>query len=592
MKNTIKLLLLLSFGFICHPFAQDYKMNSIFESYSKGSLNAEQIKVFNIVTKQDHVIEPQIVLFKGKEIFDKNPEIELNISHEIRIEAKSRSIEYENARHWTWFGDIYNEKEEIGYSFISVNMGNLSGEIWTLQNSYHIVPLNDNKGILYKIDRSKLPPAHSPDYPTGALDTNYNIYSNSNSLGKPTAQYNYDVLVCYTNNAEMAVGGAANMNSLIYDSKNQANTVYNNIPGQYANKPLCTIIHTAKVYYNDLNGNWEDHLNWFKNNYTVNQLRNTYGADVAILIVQPQSSGCGLSASIPATSSSAYAVIGSNCYEKKTFVHEIGHLFGGRHQNDGEDGPEAWCHAYMHSSKDWGTVMAAEKFTNPDRIAKFSNPYEGIGDTSWRNVARIHSDRAYIVAGFKPPSFLVTISGPGALGYRQWGTYVGYPNGGSSYQWQKKLNGGSWVNVGSGQFHSEMMWSTGFTLKCTITKNGITSSGTKNIEYNPSAKIAEIPDEEIAISVNYPNPFNPSTNIAYSIDEPSDVTVTVYDIMGNEVINWDYQNVSPGNNQVQWSGIDFNGNKVSAGTYLYTVTTTSKSTNETISYTNKMLLLK
>lgn len=594
MKQFLKIILLLiTVGLINF---QLNGQNIIFEYSNKSELDSEQEEVYNTVIKQAHVVEPKVIVFRGKEILDKNSDIGLNISQDVTIEAKSRSIGYENERHWTWFGDIFEGKEKIGYSFVSVNMGNLSGEIWKPFEHYHIDPLGDNKGILYKVNMDKLPAEHSPEYPTGALEysnsTNssseprLSISSSEQSLGILATAYTYDVLVCYTYNAQQSIGGPAVMNSRIYNSKNQANEVYNNIPQNewYPNKPLCNIVYTALLYYDDSNGSWETYLNWFKNNWTVNQLRDAYGADIAILIVQPQTSGCGLSADISASSSTAYAVIGSNCYDNRSFVHEIGHLFGGRHQNDEEDEPESYCHGFLEQpGKNWGTVMVAYE-TEPERIPKFSTPYDEydeqvIGSSSWRNVAKIHSDYALTVASFKSPDFQVTISGPSSLGYKEWGSYVAYPNG------------GSYTYVRSGQFHDEMMWSTSFTLKCEVTKYYTTKSGTKSVAYDIGSKISE-PENDNIISVNYPNPFNPSTNISYTVSELSDVSITVYNINGEEVINWNLQNVNPGTKQVYWSGLDQNNNKISAGTYLYTVTTTSKSTGKSVTITNKMLLLK
>lgn len=85
---------------------------------------------------------------------------------------------------------------------------------------------------------------------------------------------------------------------------------------------------------------------------------------------------------------------------------------------------------------------------------------------------------------------------------------------------------------------------------------------------------------------NYPNPFNPSTTISYSVPDNGDVTITIYNAKGqlvNSLVN-EYKN--KGNYQVIWNGKDINGNSVASGLYI----TRLVSGGETVK--NKMLLMK
>jgi len=97
--------------------------------------------------------------------------------------------------------------------------------------------------------------------------------------------------------------------------------------------------------------------------------------------------------------------------------------------------------------------------------------------------------------------------------------------------------------------------------------------------------IAALP-ETFGISQNYPNPFNPITTIRYQLPEASHVVLTVYDIMGRQVVQLINETQEPGYKSVQWNSKDQFGQSVSAGMYLYNIQ--AGSFNKTI----KMILLK
>lgn len=68
---------------------------------------------------------------------------------------------------------------------------------------------------------------------------------------------------------------------------------------------------------------------------------------------------------------------------------------------------------------------------------------------------------------------------------------------------------------------------------------------------------------------NFSNPFNPETNIEFSVQKLDIVTITVYDILGREVILLTSKVYSPGKYSVIWNGRDRFGKKVSSGVYFY-----------------------
>ena len=68
---------------------------------------------------------------------------------------------------------------------------------------------------------------------------------------------------------------------------------------------------------------------------------------------------------------------------------------------------------------------------------------------------------------------------------------------------------------------------------------------------------------------NYPNPFNPSTTISYSLEEPASVKISIYNTQGQCVKILENSFQTAGQFSVVWDGTDLNGNLVSSGVYFY-----------------------
>ena len=105
----------------------------------------------------------------------------------------------------------------------------------------------------------------------------------------------------------------------------------------------------------------------------------------------------------------------------------------------------------------------------------------------------------------------------------------------------------------------------------------LTSTGNGNSSEVPS---------RYSLEQNFPNPFNPSTNVKFSIPSDGNVKLTVFDITGREVKVLTNEKMNTGSYE-----INFNGTGISSGVYFYRLDVTG---DEGLSFseTKKMILVK
>ena len=74
------------------------------------------------------------------------------------------------------------------------------------------------------------------------------------------------------------------------------------------------------------------------------------------------------------------------------------------------------------------------------------------------------------------------------------------------------------------------------------------------------------------LSQNFPNPFNPTTMVQFSVPKDQFVTISVFDMLGQEVTSLYSGNAKAGIYTLNWNGLDHSGKQVSSGSYIYRMT--------------------
>ncbi|MDD5088156.1 MAG: FlgD immunoglobulin-like domain containing protein, partial [bacterium] len=88
------------------------------------------------------------------------------------------------------------------------------------------------------------------------------------------------------------------------------------------------------------------------------------------------------------------------------------------------------------------------------------------------------------------------------------------------------------------------------------------------------------------LAQNFPNPFNPETQIMFNVPTTADVRIRVYNLMGQQVRTLTEARYTTGAHTVTWDGRTDDGQLVGAGVYLYRMETPG------FAMTKKMLLMK
>lgn len=408
------------------------------------------------------------------------------------------------------------------------------------------------------------------------------------------------ILVLFTQNAQNAVPNINQTAALAIQQTNDA------LINSAAFTEFTTVTMAGPVFVN-FNDNatgdmWQD-VQTLAGRVDIQTLRNNNGADLVVLLTNGNYGGvAGIVREIGPNNPFAYSIVQVGAATGSyTFAHEIGHLFGARHQQcnifqaGGCDDTPGFAHGYgfqygLFNQNKRSTVMHQLR-SGYSRILHYANPNisyssQSTGTANGNNNARQLIEQAPVVSGFRP--FIGQLSAsveilPHLPGFRRYQcrsvSICGLAP--HSFEWRISHNGFNYGSVVSTQetyssprvdCNNLFVWlkirssdnqeaDHFFTLSrfdndCDETRRQIIASILQEGEDGSVQEGESEPLNESLLYV-YPNPADKAVNVNYFMSEPGSYRVTLSDAAGKLVYGKNYGNREQGWQQmlIETSGL-------------------------------------
>ncbi len=356
-----------------------------------------------------------------------------------------------------------------GYINLVSSDGFISAILTDASQQYQLTQNSDQQYQFIRIDQSSFPTEFEPLEPP-ITQTTIEADKSPPQTAMDTGTL-IDVMVVYTDDARVGAGGILNMEILINLAVAETNQGYlrSNINHRF------NLVHTEEVSYNEFNGvasmDWVTTINNLTNADgiidNVLTLRNTYAADLVVLIVEDYQQTCGIGWLMTAatmTASHGYSVVSRRCATGYySFAHETGHNMGAHHNREDTlvSGYFSYSYGYWAPNASFRTIMAYNcRPVGCLRINNWSNPqilYNGIPtgvDSTAPNSADNRLTLNYtagIVANFRQS--IVIPSTPTNLfvsGQSMHSITIGFTdnsNNETGFKVERSLNGQPWSQI-------------------------------------------------------------------------------------------------------------------------------------------------
>ena len=149
-----------------------------------------------------------------------------------------------------------------------------------------------------------------------------------------------------------------------------------------------------------------------------------------------------------------------------------------------------------------------------------------------------------------------------------WGTATEINNYG--FNIERRIDNETWNSIGFVKGHGTISspQNYSFTDKTTLGGNKI-KYRLKQLDFDGNYKYSnevevELVPAEFVLYQNYPNPFNPSTKIKYSVQQPTLITIKVFNLIGAEIETLVNKEMPEGNYEITWNAVN-----LPSGVYFY-----------------------
>lgn len=376
--------------------------------------------------------------------------IELNLFIDKSIFQDKDHIEYaeENPQeNFTWFGTSSDPTVQ-GHSVIVVQNNEAEATVFAVESIYSIHSLGDGLHVVVQTLNNSFPEEHPVQYRNiDLIDNNLAAEAQTSLIGRVPV---ISVLVAFTPAAASQINDIEAYVHLAVDATNST----------FRNSQVDLHVELAFAYETAYfeTGDMATELRRIQNQgdgfmEEAHALRDTFDADIVVLMASNNYGYCGLASRILAEETTAFVVVNQECaVSNLTFAHEIGHLLGARHnpEVDGNTSPFTWGHGYYYEPGHWRTVMSYDCPDSCRRLPYWSNPDvqlngQPAGTATTHNNARVLRSTSSTIANFNGSSVLdmVTYNGGIITAFSDRGVYFS-PDG------RNLGGGGSTVRVYDG----------------------------------------------------------------------------------------------------------------------------------------------
>ncbi len=599
-----------------------------------SALNVEQSKRFTKLSNHEGIDTIFLLGMSDIPAIQENGRVKVTIpgSGCGQVFYRATNVKYKSLNEWVWNGEVDSEDTctcDIGHLMAMYKDGELFGTISLDTSSYFFENLSDGVQAMARMDNAY--EAMECEMPDGGEEMQQSPAVEDRSNGDCIVR----VFAFFTQAADNAV---SNIQNRIESSIEQMNQALSNsdVPEYRLRLELTGTEELSSFSENalDIRGD----VGAFSMNSIVNARREQADvrADLMILFTEGNyhriavdtTGGAndtitiniyGTALSLSLSPDSAFAIIeAQQATSKKTFAHEVGHLFGAKHQqcthyqNPGcTASPVAEEHGYSFKTGCWPfkeertTIMHQQRqyynrelyYSNPD--VKVKGKPTGVAGTN--DVAKWLRDNSCTVAYFidPPPAsadFVAFISGEEFAGLGEMVPLEAVHQGGTapySYQWRRSYDGFNYetnpfstaqsVTVQSSSQNLGRIW-----VRLDVTSNdGQTAVDFHSIKSyeddpfgggNPNDILFSKPEQSAFLFEAFPNPSSGSVTVRFSLEKSEPAKLTVFNTTGELLQEIAFDAGEKGSQTYSW-----NGNNVPTGLYLFKLDIGGKSESKLIS---------